>query len=75
MKGNCMSLDCKWLVCTPRGGEVWSDVKIIHQYAGVTSVTGCRRHQTDPQNLKKKKQKKQNEFHYSWSTSLSQMFL
>lgn len=20
MKGNCMSLDCKWLACTPRGG-------------------------------------------------------
>lgn len=43
------------------GGEGWEGrwevvrrgVKIAHQHAGVTSVTGCRHHRTDPQNLRK----------------------
>lgn len=59
MKGNCMSLDCKWLVCSSWGWGVewWSGVKIVHQYVRVTSVTGCRHHQTDPQNLRKENRK------------------
>lgn len=60
MKANCMSLDCKWLVSSPREGkkgEVWSGLKLIHQYAEGTLVTGCHHHQTDPQNLRKEKRK------------------
>lgn len=65
MKGNCMSLDCKWLVCSPRGGrkgEVWSGLKISHQHSKGTLVTGCHHHQTDPQNLRKENKKKRKVF-------------
>lgn len=56
MKGNCMSLDSKWLVCSlskkkKKKVEVRSGVNIIHHYSVSTLVTGCHHHQTDPQNL------------------------
>lgn len=74
MKGNYMSLDW-WMVGLlssekgrggERGGEMWlvrRGVKIAHQHAGVTSVTGCRHHRTDPQNLRKEKRRDRMNLH------------
>lgn len=40
MKGNCMSLDCKWLVCTPRGGRWRSSTNMpeLHQSLDVVII-------------------------------------
>lgn len=75
MKGNCMSLDSKWLVCFPqkRCGE---EQREYHPSSrrGHVGLTGCPRHQTDLRNLWRKVNKntvnKHPSLHNSCSTRL-----